>query len=95
MQSRLHHLVDTLLGERRGEDDREVGKRCQTFADGVLIALDVLRRLALDEVPFVDAYHQSFLVLLHQRVDIQVLRLDAARSVQHQDADIRVLNRTD
>ncbi len=92
MKGSFHHLIYTLLGERRREDDGEIRKGGYALADGTLVSLDVRIRLALNEIPLVDAHHKPFLVLLYQRVDVEVLRLDAARGVYHQDTHVGVLN---
>ena len=66
---RLQDLEDTLLGECRGEDDWEVGERCHTVADSILEGLYSLRRLILHEVPFVDYYNETLVVLLYELED--------------------------
>ena len=95
MDRRLDHLENTLFGECRCEDDREIGKRRNTFADGTLVRLDICVRLALHQVPFVDTNDQPFLVLLNERIDIQILRFYASRRVNHEDTHVAVLDRAD
>ena len=58
------HLVDTLLGDGRCEDDGEVGEGCKALADGCFVVLDGRGALVFHEVPFVYNYHEAFLVAL-------------------------------
>ncbi len=91
----LQHLQDTLFRQSGDKQDREVGKRSQTLADSGRVRVDHLLALIFDQVPLIHTNHQSLLILLHQREDIHILALDTPRSVQHQHADIRVLDGAD
>ena len=88
----LYHLIDALLGERRSEDDGEVGEWCKTAAYGVLHSLDGFGALVFHKVPLVDAHHESFFILLNEREDVGILRLDAASGIYHQHAHIAVFD---
>ena len=85
---RFEHFEDALLCECRTEDDGEVGEGGEAFADGVFEVADGGFGFVLDEVPFVDAHHEAFLVALDEREDAYVLGLDAACGVDHEDADV-------
>ena len=91
----LQDLEDALLGEGRRENDVEVGEGSHALADSVLEVLNSGIALVLHEVPFVDDHDEPFLVALNELVDVEVLRLDASSSVEHEDADIRVLDSAD
>ena len=95
MQRSLYHLEDSLFGYGTREDDREVCERRNSFAYSTLVRLDILVRLALYQIPFVDAHYQTLLVLLDQRIDIEVLCLNTARRVDHEDTHVAVLDRAD
>ena len=94
MQRRLNNLENTLFGKCAREDNGEVRKRRNALTDSCFVRLDIRIRLALDKVPFIDTNDQTLLVLLDQRVDIEVLCLNTARRVNHQDTNIAVLDRT-
>ena len=64
MQGRFHDFEYSLFGHGRGKDDREVGERCESVAYAGFELLDVCRGLTLDEIPFVHAYDEAFLVFL-------------------------------
>ena len=44
--------------------------------------------LILHEIPLVNHYHQTLVVLLNQLENIHILSLDASRGINHQDTDI-------
>ena len=95
MNSRLYDLEDTLFGDRTREDDREVCKRRQALANGTFECFYILIRLAFYQIPLINADHQTLLVFLNQRVDIEVLRLDTACCIDHQDTYVRIFYRAD
>ena len=95
MDRRLYYLEDTLFGQCTRENDREIRKRRNAFANSRFIGFDIRVRFAFDQIPLVDTNDQALLVLLNQRVDIEVLRLDTSRRVNHQDTYVAVFNRTD
>ena len=51
--------------------------------------------LVLHQVPLVDHHHQRLVVLLNELEDVHVLRLDASRGINHEDAHVTVLNAAD
>ena len=91
----LEDLEDTLLRQGRDEDDGEVGEGSQSLADSILEGLDDGIALVLDEVPLIHADDEPLAVLLDEREDIEVLALDTAGSVKHEDTDVGVLNSAD
>ena len=92
---RFEHLQDALLGEGRGEDNGEVDERGEAVPDGVLEGFHHLHGLLLHQIPLVYHHHQPLGVALYQGEDVEVLPLHAARGVQHQDADVGVLDGAD
>ena len=84
-----------MLGQCRSKDNGKIHKGGQPVADGILEGLHHRHTLLLNQVPLVDHHHQSLGILLYQREDIQVLALNAAGGIEHQDADISPLNGTD
>jgi len=95
MSSGFDHLVYALLGDSRSEDDREVNERSKTRTNGLLHTTNRFLRLVGHDVPLVDTDHQSLAVLLDELEDIHVLCLDATGSINHKDADIRILDGAD
>ena len=91
----LQHAEDALLGEGGGKDDREVGERGETLADGVLHVLHGFRALVGSDVPLVDDHHKAFLVLVDEGEYVEVLPLDAAGGIEHEDADVGILDGAD
>ena len=91
----LQYTEDTLLGQCRSKDDREIHEWSHTVADGILEGIDHLLVLLLYQVPLVDYHHQTLVVLLDQLEDVHILGLDTTGGIQHQDADITVLDGTD
>ncbi len=73
-----------MFGYSRGEDDRKVGKRRETLANRSLVVLDCCCALVFYKVPLVYNYHKAFFILLDDREDIHVLRLDTAGAVEHE-----------
>ena len=65
------------------------------LANYILEILDGFLRLVFHKVPLVNHDHQRLLVLLYQLEDIHILGLNATGGIEHQDADIRILNGTD
>ena len=84
-----------MLGEGGGKDNGEVVERRHAVVDSRLKRVDSLLALVLDEVPFVDHDHQTLVVLLDELEDVHVLRLDTARGIDHEDANVAVLYRAD
>ena len=91
----LKHLKDTLLGERRGKDNGEVGKWCHTIAYSVGKGVDDFLRLILYKIPFIYYHHKTLIVLLDKLEYIHVLRFYTSSGIQHQYAYITILNSTD
>ena len=91
----LEYLEDTLLRQGRDEDDGEVGEGSESLADSVLEGLDDSITLILDEVPLIHTDDEPLAILLDEREDIEVLALDTAGGVEHQDTDVGVLNSAD
>ena len=91
----LEHFEDPLLCEGRGEENREVGKGGEFTTYGLLEMLLSRHRLILHEIPFIYADHEPLPVALYETEDIGVLALDAARRVDHEDADVAGLNGAD
>ena len=81
-------LVD---GECRGEYYGEVDERSHALAYGVLEGLDDLLVFVLHEVPLVHHHHERLVVALYELEYVHVLRLYAARGVEHEYAHVRVL----
>ena len=92
LQGGFHDFEDALLGERGREDDGEVGEWRKALAYGGLIGLDVIGGLVFHQIPLVDANHEALFVALYKLEYVEVLRLDAARGVNHQDTNVAVLN---
>ena len=88
-------LEDALFGDSRSEDDGEIDEWCHALTDGSLEGGDSSLRLIFDEVPFVDNDDERLVVLLDELEDVHVLRLDATCGVNHEDADVGILNGTD
>ena len=95
MLGSLQHFKNALFGHGRGKNNGEIGKRSHTVADGILECIDNLLRLFLHQVPFVHHHNQRLVVFLNQLEDVHILRLNAACGINHQDANIAVLNGTD
>ena len=91
----FQYLQDALFRQRRDKQDRKVGKRSQTFADRIHKGIDHLLAFIFHQIPFVHTNDQAFLVLLNQREDVQILAFNAAGGIQHQHADIRILDSAD
>ena len=91
---RLQHLEDPLLVDDRGEDDRNVVERRELLLEELRPLLHRVVPL-LDEVPLVDHDDAPLAVADDQVVDVQVLRLEPLLGVEHQDADVRVLDGAD
>ncbi len=91
----FQHLEDALLREGRGEDYREIDERRHTVAYGVLEGLDDSLILVLHKVPLVHNYYERLVVALYELEDVHVLSLNAARGVEHEDANVGVLNGAD
>lgn len=75
--------------------DREVDERSHALTDGVLECLDDCLVLVLHEVPLVHYHYERFVVALYELEDVHILRLDAACCVEHEDADVGVLDSAD
>ena len=90
----MQHVEDTLFVRHRREDDRHVAERGDPPADRFG---ELLHRVALllDQVPLVDHDHAPLLVTDDQVENIQILRLDTGRRVEHQNADVGRFDRTD
>ena len=93
--SRFQHTEDALFREGRGKNYREVRKRCHAIANGVLKSVNDLLVFVLHQVPFVHNHHQRLVVTLDDLEDVHVLRLNTARGINHQDANVAVLDGTD
>ena len=91
----LEDLEDTLLRQSRDEDDGEVGEGSESLTDRILKGLDDGIALVLDEVPLIHADDEPLAILLDEREDIEVLALNTAGGVEHEDADVGVLNSAD
>ena len=91
----LEDLEDTLLGKGRGEDDGEIDKRCHTFTDGIGKGVDDHLCLIFHQIPLVDHYHKTLVVLLDELEDVHILRLDTTGGVKHQDTHVAVLDSPD
>ena len=91
----LNHLIDALLGGGRCKDDREIDKWGEAVADGGLEAADRLLALVGHQIPLVDAHHETLAVLLDERENVHILCLDATSRIDHEDADIAVLDGAD
>ena len=87
----FQYLVDALLCDGRGEDDRKVGERGELAAYGLFEAFLGFKGAVIGDVPFVDADHKALLVALDEAEYIAVLGLYAACGVDHQYADIGCL----
>ena len=72
-----------------------MGEGSQTLADSVLKGLDDGIALVLDEVPLIHADDEPLAILLNEREDIEVLALDTAGSVEHEDTYVGVLDSAD
>ena len=92
MDSRFHYFENALFSYGTRENNREVREWRYALANGGFVGFDVRVSLALNQIPFVDAYHETFFVLLDKRVDVQILCLDAAGGVNHQNTYIAVLD---
>lgn len=90
----LEHLEDALFCQGRGEDNGKIDKRGEAVTYRRLEMPDCILGFVLDEVPFVDAYHESFLVALDEGKDVGVLSLDSTGGVNHQDAHVGCLDGT-
>ena len=84
----FEHLKDALLGERRAENDGEIGKWCKARANGLLHVGDGFLRFFVGDIPFIHQHHQSFAVFLNDRENVHVLRFDATGGVDEQDAHV-------
>ena len=94
----LQHLEDALLRQSGSEQYREIRERCEAPANSRFIAFLGIKRMVVDKIPLVDAYHKPLTVALNQREYIDILSLDAACGIDHEDADIARLygaDRTD
>ena len=91
---RLEYVEDALFVEHRSEDDRNVAERREFLGDEFA---PLLHRVAvlLDEVPLVDYDHASLAVADDQVVDVEVLRFEPLLRIEHQDADVRLLDGAD
>ena len=76
----LQYTEDTLLGQCRSKDDREIHEWSHTVADGILEGIDHLLVLLLYQVPLVDYHHQDADITIldgtdgaHYGIEFQVL----------------------
>ena len=92
---RFKHLEDALLRHRGNKQNGEIGERSQPFTDCIRVRIDDFLVLFFNQIPFVHADHQTLAVLLDEREDVQVLALDAPLRIQHEDADVGILDRAD
>ena len=78
-----------------GKYNRKIIEWSHAMADGIFIFVHDHRRLVLYQVPFIDHHNQTFVVPLYQLEYVQVLGFYATLRIQHQNADIGVLNGPD
>ena len=95
LYSCLQHLIYSLLCYRGSEEDREISERREPLSYRVFKILLGCYRLVGDEVPFVDADHQTLLVFLNQAENISVLAFYSTCCIDHKDTDVACLNRPD
>ncbi len=90
----LQHVEDALLVEYRGEDDGNVVERREALFEELA---PLLHRVALllDQVPLVHHDDAALAVAYDEVVDVEVLRFEALLGVEHQDADVRLLDGAD
>ena len=90
----LEHVEDALSVQHRGEDDRNVVERGEPFFQELG---PLLHRVAvlLHEVPLVHHDHAPLAVADDEVVDVQVLRFESLLRVEHQDADVGLLDGPD
>ena len=91
---RLQHVEDALLVDDRGEDNRNVVERGELLHQEVAPLLHRVVAL-LHQVPLVDHDDASLAVADNQVVDVQILRLEPLLGVEHQDADVGILDGAD
>ena len=84
-------LVDALLLDDGGEDDREVGVSREFGVDSFFPSACCLGVL-LDEVPFVDDHYDAPVVFLDEVEYFLVLCFESACCVEHEDADVGVFD---
>ncbi len=89
--NRVEKAVDVFAGQRRGDEDRSVGKKEKALSrfpnqigEGCLDAT----ALRLHQIPFVDHDDGGLVRLLHERGDFLVLRGDTHGGVDHEHAEI-------
>ena len=88
------HLQDTLLGQCRSKYNRKIHKGSKTWTNSFFKRFLHFHRFILHQIPFIYHDNQSFLILLNQGEDIQVLTFDSSRGIQHQNTYIRTFNGT-
>ena len=94
LHGRLQYVEDALFVEYRREDDGDVVERRQLLLQKLGPFLHRVAAL-FDEVPFVDHDDAAFAVADDKVVDVEVLRFEPLLRVEHQDADVRVLDGAD
>ena len=94
MSCRIKHIHDSLLVDHRSKDDRKIIERSKSLLDGDSVLLHGVAVL-LHSVPLVYNHHATLSVSLNKVEDSHILRLYTCLSINHKDADIRMLDGTD
>ena len=94
MRGSVEHIHDPLLVDDGSEYDRDIIEWGQPLFQSLRVFLHRVAVLC-EEVPFVHDKHAAFAVADDQVEYTHVLRLHAGGRVNHQDADIGMLDRPD